>query len=678
MIRSSDGLHIFCLIFSVLIVNYVGSFPSRAADPAKVMVVLDASGSMWGQIGGQSKITIARQALRDLMKGWDKDLHVGLSVYGHRRKGDCKDIQTLVPVGPLDPQSLMQSVSSIRPKGKTPLSEAVRRAAEELKYTEEKATVILISDGKETCDADPCELGRQLEKLGVDFTTHVIGFDLKKGEQAGLQCLADNTGGIFINASNPAALLVALTTTVEEVRKEQKKNISNPVPPKKAEIKVSKPKAPKTKPGHRFSAFLVSDGAPVEGNIRWDIYEAKAGAAGKRKHITGNYDARPNFVLKPGKYYVVAKHGDASASQDFEVESAEQAEVLSIVLNAGQLAFDAALAEGGPAVKSGLRWDVYEDQKDIDGKRKHINGNYDANPEFILPAGKYFAVARLGNAHVSLSVDILAGKREQVSVVFDAGLAVLKARFAEGGALVQRGMRWDIYHSEKGIDGKRKHINGNYETRPTFILPAGKYFVAAKRGNATKSQNIEIKSGKRNEFDINLNAGLMYLSASLTKGHDRLKKGMRWDIYSIKKDIEGKRKHFNGNYEATPTFTLPQGKYYVVAKNGNSVRTGEVEVNAGKRTEFPFDLKAGRIKFSAKDANGTALKKGLRWDIYQAEADIEGKRQHLNGNYDAEPVFTLNSGKYLLVMKFNKKTAHQEFSIQPGETKTIEVTVDTP
>ena len=153
---------------------------------------------------------------------------------------------------------------------------------------------------------------------------------------------------------------------------------------------------------------------------------------------------------------------------------------------------------------------------------------------------------------------------------------------------------------------------------------------------------------------------------------------MRWDVYSIEKDIEGKRKHYNGNYEATPTFALTQGKYYVIAKNGNSVRTGEVDVNAGKRTEYLLDLKAGRIGFSAKDANGTVLKKGLRWDVYQAEPDIEGKRRHYNGNYNSEPVFTLNSGKYLLVVKYNKKTTQQEFSVQPGEIKTVEISVGTP
>ncbi len=102
------------------------------------------------------------------------------------------------------------------PKGKTPISDAVRQAAESLRYTEEKATVILITDGLETCDADPCAVASELEKAGVDFTAHVVGFGLSSEEGKQVACLAENTGGKYISAGNAAALGEALTATVVE------------------------------------------------------------------------------------------------------------------------------------------------------------------------------------------------------------------------------------------------------------------------------------------------------------------------------------------------------------------------------------------------------------------------------------------------------------------------------
>jgi len=182
----------------------------------RTMLVLDASGSMWGQLEGRAKIDIAREALKALVTDWPRDRQVGLVVYGHRSKGDCADIETLIPVGTLDSGRLAATVDAINPKGKTPLSAAVRQAAEALKYTEDKATVVLLSDGKETCDLDPCALGAELERLGVDFTAHVIGFDVSQAaDQAGLRCLAQNTGGRFIAAANAGELNRALEQTAK-------------------------------------------------------------------------------------------------------------------------------------------------------------------------------------------------------------------------------------------------------------------------------------------------------------------------------------------------------------------------------------------------------------------------------------------------------------------------------
>lgn len=204
-IISGIGIILLCLHSSVTL-----------AENERTMLVLDASGSMWGQLEGKTKIEIARDALKALVKDWPEGRETGLVAYGHRTKGDCNDIETLIPVGPLDAAIMSKTVDALNPKGKTPLSAAVKQAAEALKYTEDKATVILLSDGKETCDMDPCALGAELEKLGVDFTAHVIGFDVSKQEdQAGLRCLAENTGGQFIPAGNASELRAALEQTAK-------------------------------------------------------------------------------------------------------------------------------------------------------------------------------------------------------------------------------------------------------------------------------------------------------------------------------------------------------------------------------------------------------------------------------------------------------------------------------
>ncbi len=183
-----------------------------AADRA--IIVLDASGSMWGQIDGRPKVDIARETLRTVLQSVPADMELGLMAYGHREKGSCEDIELVVPPAAGSAPAITAAADTMKFLGKTPLTAAVRQAAEALKYTEEKSTVILITDGIETCEADPCALGKELEAAGVDFTAHVVGFGLTAEEGREVACLAENTGGKYLQASDAAGLQDALTATV--------------------------------------------------------------------------------------------------------------------------------------------------------------------------------------------------------------------------------------------------------------------------------------------------------------------------------------------------------------------------------------------------------------------------------------------------------------------------------
>ena len=114
-----------------------------AADREQVMLVLDASGSMWGQIEGRSKVEIARAAVADLVQTWKPDADLGLVAYGHRRKGDCADIETLLPAAPLEAKAYLAKVNALNAKGMTPLSQAVIHAADALKAGERKAIALV-------------------------------------------------------------------------------------------------------------------------------------------------------------------------------------------------------------------------------------------------------------------------------------------------------------------------------------------------------------------------------------------------------------------------------------------------------------------------------------------------------------------------------------------------------
>ncbi len=208
----------FSLIASASATIFLAS-SSFAND--NVMVVFDGSNSMWGQIDGTAKIEIARGVMDNLLGEWVEGRSVGLMAYGHRRRGDCGDIEVLVAPGQEARQSILDRINDITPTGKTPLTDAVEQAAQALSYTDQPATVVLISDGLESCERDPCALAAALEKGGVAFTAHVVGFGLTNDDDAAtLSCIAEETGGQYITAGSAdelGAALSAVSTAVAEV-----------------------------------------------------------------------------------------------------------------------------------------------------------------------------------------------------------------------------------------------------------------------------------------------------------------------------------------------------------------------------------------------------------------------------------------------------------------------------
>ncbi|WP_333682886.1 vWA domain-containing protein, partial [Pontibaca methylaminivorans] len=300
--------------------------PALAAED--VVIVYDASGSMWGQIDGTSKVEIARNVMADLVEGWDENTNLGLVAYGHRRQGDCADIETLITPGPVDRAGFIATVNAIRPVGKTPLTESVRQAAELLSWRDNPATVVLISDGLETCNADPCALSAELAQQGVDFTAHVVGFDLEDADHASLACIAESTGGLFVPAGNAAELQEALTrvTTAVETPAPEPEPEPEPAPdpePDLPEVTLRGPEQVTT-----GAAFEFYWSATIHPRDYITIVPVGADEGTYTSYIRTDKASRGSLVAPatPGLYelrYVQDEGGATLASAPVEVVEAE-------------------------------------------------------------------------------------------------------------------------------------------------------------------------------------------------------------------------------------------------------------------------------------------------------------------------------------------------------------------
>ncbi|WP_026379092.1 vWA domain-containing protein [Afifella pfennigii] len=289
-----------------------------------VMVVFDGSNSMWGQIDGTAKIEIARNAMGSLIGDWTQDSNVGLMAYGHRREGDCSDIETLIAPGPFDRDAFMAKVASMSPKGKTPLASAVEKAAEALAYRDNPATIVLITDGIESCRRDPCALAGELAQMGVNFTAHVVGFDLSGEDQAAVACLAERTGGRFVAAGNAAELGAALSEVATAVAAPKPGSAPAPKPEPTSSVTLKTPESVVT--GAAFDVSWETTDQQPRDFVTIVPMGAKEGGYGNYARVGDDSEGSLRAAAETGLYevrYVIEEGRATAASAEIQVVAAE-------------------------------------------------------------------------------------------------------------------------------------------------------------------------------------------------------------------------------------------------------------------------------------------------------------------------------------------------------------------
>jgi Ca-activated chloride channel homolog len=182
-----------------------------AADTVTIMV-FDASGSMWNRMEGDAtRIEVARDVMDEYFAGRDASHPISVIAYGHRRRGDCGDIEIVAALDAHDPAELAGRLRSLNPQGMTPLTDSLALARRQIPDTAESADIILVTDGLENCGGDPCALAARLADEGIDIRAHVVGFGMTADEVGSLSCIPEQTGGMLFQTNSGAELAQALS-----------------------------------------------------------------------------------------------------------------------------------------------------------------------------------------------------------------------------------------------------------------------------------------------------------------------------------------------------------------------------------------------------------------------------------------------------------------------------------
>lgn len=177
----------------------------QAEEPVqtRVLFILDVSQSMGSSLSGYNKLEIAKRIIREAVDSLHshENTHVALRVYGHQYHhtiNNCNDTKLLVGFGPNSDILIKSRLRELKPNGITPIAKSLEKVQGDFPAAStSRNIVVLVTDGEESCDGDPCKVAAQLQAKNIILKPFVIGLGYQSELKTNLDCI-----GSYYEANN--------------------------------------------------------------------------------------------------------------------------------------------------------------------------------------------------------------------------------------------------------------------------------------------------------------------------------------------------------------------------------------------------------------------------------------------------------------------------------------------
>ncbi len=635
---------------------------ARAGDAPAAMIVFDGSGSMWGRFEGEkkaSKLDLARDALRPLLQKLPAGAKTGLLSFGHRRGGDCSDIEVLAPVAAGDAARIIAPLDKLNPRGKGPIAGALREAANAL-AGQSQPSILLIHDNADNCRQDPCEAAAEIAASTPNLKIHLVSLGLDRDELGRVACIVKSTGGTLFDVKDQAALATMLPEAIRQALLDTGAPQPAAPSPQAQAAKPSEPATPSGPPGLSLRARLAANSATLAIPIEWRI--TKAGATTPSATSTASTLTAP---LDPGSYTVEAKVGFATASKTVEVAGPGPTP-LEVSMEAAALRVIVKDIPDGQAAPNAL---VTLTPLTATGEPRPtlwIGRAQDA--DFVLPAGTYKLRASESLAASEAKIVLGPGTILDQNLLTGAGRLELTAVAKPDGEPLD-GVTFLISKDDPDAPGGRREIARAASIRPTFVLPAGTYYVTARSGDIDVRQRVGIGAGDVVKRAVSL--GLARLTVTADAGiakKDASPAASKLPIAARILSLDGEPREIATTTAPTPEFTLAAGRYRIEAAIGahnvKATQDVDIEPGANRRVALKLDASPVALKFTPPAAGGAP---DLTWELRDAGGRLVVR------TLQASPKLVLAPGRYQVRLDVNGQRLEKPLDIAAdGQPRTLD------
>lgn len=324
----------------------------------RLLFIFDMSNSMNGVWEKKQKITVARDLLQEAVDSLDdvENLQLAFRAYGHTKdytKGqDCDDTELIVPFGYKRGKRIVEELSALRPKGTTPIAATLEKSAQDFTPCRNRKcrnVIILITDGIEECNGDPCAVSMALQRKGIVLKPFIIGIGLDVEFKKSFECV-----GTVYNASNEKGFSSALNAVISQALNNTTAQVN----------------------------LLDINDAPTETNVNMTFYDNFSGEILYNYVHTMNSRGKPDTIdIDPSHVYRVVAHTIPPRSVDSAAITPGKHTIIGIPCPQGELEFkmSASVPEADALkvlVKKNGSCDLLHVQN-FSEKEKYIVGTYD-------------------------------------------------------------------------------------------------------------------------------------------------------------------------------------------------------------------------------------------------------------------------------------------------------------
>lgn len=153
------------------------------------------------RIAGPSRMEVAQDILRQTVMDSPDDLPISMTVF------EGCDAVTTRNYGTGNRGGMLDRIGRLRPDAGTPLARALEQAARNLDGANDPdnpVTMVLITDGDDSCGGDPCAAARAIKARNPGLVIDVL--DMSQTDE--VRCVAEATGGTFRRGDGTAENLL--------------------------------------------------------------------------------------------------------------------------------------------------------------------------------------------------------------------------------------------------------------------------------------------------------------------------------------------------------------------------------------------------------------------------------------------------------------------------------------